>query len=100
LVADTFIPNPLNLKEVNHLDGDKSNNNMLNLEWCDRSSNMRHAFRNGLLNVKCQPLYDTSTGKFYNSTREAAEILGMNYGTLKGYINGKSKNKTTLIKVI
>lgn len=99
LVAEMFIPNPINFIEVNHLDGDKSNNNIVNLEWCDRSSNMKHAFRNGLLNVKYHPLYDTLTGKFYNSTKEAAEIIGINYVTLKGYLNGKSKNKTNLIRI-
>jgi len=100
LLSEEFIPNPNNLKEVNHIDGNKSNYNISNLEWCDRSSNMKHAFRTGLLNVKHNPLYDLETGIKYSSTKEAAEILGINYGTLKGYINGKSKNKTSLRKQI
>jgi hypothetical protein len=61
---------------------------------------MKHAFRTGLLNVKHNPLYDLETGIKYSSTKEAAEILGINYGTLKDYINGKSKNKTSLRKQI
>lgn len=49
LVAETFIPNENNLPEINHLDGDKSNNSVENLEWSDHLSNMRHAFRTGLI---------------------------------------------------
>lgn len=48
LVALAFIPNPLNLKEVNHIDGDKSNNCNYNLEWSSRSGNIKHAFDKGL----------------------------------------------------
>ena len=100
LVAEMFIPNPSELKEVNHIDGDKSNNTMFNLEWCCRSSNMKHAFKKGLLSVKYNPVYDVSTGKFYNSTKEASEMLGINYGTLKNYLSGRINNKTSLRKII
>lgn len=39
LVAETFIPNPNNLSEVNHIDENKANNSVDNLEWCDRKYN-------------------------------------------------------------
>ena len=42
LVAEAFIPNPDNLPEVNHLDEDKTNNSVDNLEWCDRSYNLKY----------------------------------------------------------
>lgn len=48
LVAETFLPNPNNLPQINHIDGNKSNNTLSNLEWCTCSGNQYHAFENGL----------------------------------------------------
>ena len=49
-VAETFIPNANGYKQVNHIDGDKHNNAVSNLEWCNQSMNMKHAFAHGLMN--------------------------------------------------
>ena len=50
LVAETFIPNPNNYRDVNHIDGNKLNNNIDNLEWVSHSNNIRHSYKNGLQN--------------------------------------------------
>lgn len=49
LVAIAFIPNPRGLPEVNHIDGNKRNNIVANLEWCDRKANAMHAHDLGLM---------------------------------------------------
>ena len=48
LVALAFIPNNENLPQINHKDGNKENNHVNNLEWCDNSYNQLHAYKNGL----------------------------------------------------
>jgi hypothetical protein len=73
LVAMAFIHNPLNLREVNHIDGNKKNNSVANLEWCSRHENMLHAHATGL--------QDTTILKSENNGRYKGVIFGKNAST-------------------
>jgi len=54
LVAIAYLHNPDNKPEVNHMDGDRENNSLSNLEWVTRKENVDHAIRTGLMNP-CPP---------------------------------------------
>ena len=116
LVAQTFIPNPLHLPEVNHKDENKLNNNVDNLEWCNSKYNTNYGARNKRISeTKTNNTYNTKqvlcveTGVIYPSIMEAqrqTEIFNTAIGKVcKGerktaghyhwvYINNKERRKS------
>lgn len=116
LIAEHFIPNPMIMSTVNHIDGDKTNNDLSNLEWCSFSYNNKHAYENGLKIVsdkvrksareraiqrnksmvrgkpikkldKCGNLI-----KIYSSVKEAAESLGVHRCSIDRALKGKTNS--------
>ena len=102
VIAETFIPNIENKPEVNHIDSDRRNNSVSNLEWVTKSENMRHAFAYGKKTQKGeknataklndsivkQILKEYSTGDV--SQKEFAERYGVCKATIHNIINRKS----------
>ena len=99
LLAQAFIPNPENKATVNHLNGDKLDNRIENLEWATYSENAIHAYKSGLYKSnerKRRLIIDTCSGEKYTSIKKAAVHLNINYSTCRNYLSGHSPNATCL----
>lgn len=97
LVLSKFIPNTENKQQINHIDGDKRNNHVSNLEWCTQTENQIHAVRTGLHGSRydiCpveQYDLDGNLMGIYSSQKEAGRITGVFNTSISACIRGKSR---------
>lgn len=90
LVAQTFIDNPDNFREVNHKDCNKHNNNVSNLEWCSRRENLQHSYDHGLKRAGekhgCHKLTEEQV-KEIRCSKLSQKELALKYGISLSNIN-------------
>lgn len=84
LIAKTFIPCENQSLQVNHIDGDKTNNHVSNLEWVTLESNLEHAFQNNLIHLA--KLSREEVLDLLEETNTFTERMGEKYNVGKGTI--------------
>jgi len=93
LVAQTFIKTPDNLPEVNHMDCDRRNNNIDNLEWCDNSYNVQYREKFGKAQNKPVFAINLTTLEVsrFHSQNEASRELGIVRSNINDVLKGTQK---------
>jgi len=100
LVAETYLPNPSNKRTVNHKDGNRSNNNVENLEWMTIAENLNHARVNKLWGkniIDKRKLTDEQAQQIRNKYKprkytyqKLADEYNVSYRTIKDIVSNKS----------
>lgn len=92
LVAETYMPNPQKLSEINHIDEDKSHNYIRNLEYCTHKYNVHYSNNIKKLSLaKYKPVCCIELGKIYESILSAANETKTNKTSISNCINGRLK---------
>ncbi|ARO62440.1 HNH endonuclease [Bacillus cereus] len=94
LVATVFLPNFEGKPEVNHMDGNKANNSVWNLQWMTKEENMRHAQIHGLGNVKLKPIEVESIFYLAHASDMTQEEIGDLYGVTRAVVSDIKNRKT------
>lgn len=90
LVAKAFIPNPNNFPQINHIDENKTNNNVANLEWCTTEYNINYGNRSKrMAETRSKPVICIETNITYPSIIEAERQTGINNANINRCCRGK-----------
>lgn len=93
LVAKAFIPNPNRYQQINHIDEDKTNNHVSNLEWCTPRYNCTYGTRLKRCSKRISKPVVGINGEVlmhFNSARQASRVLGIDASSITAVCRGKA----------